>query len=455
MQRSLTSVLLVTLLFAQSAMAAATKPNLIVILTDDQGYGDVGFNGSEDIRTPNMDRLAREGVRFTDGYVTYPVCGPSRAGLLTGRYQDRFGFGRNPSVNPDDVTAGLPNSERNIAEILKPAGYRTGVIGKWHMGTHPSFHPNKRGFDYFYGFLSGGHRYFPEELVLNDVAESRSAFDWYRTRIMQNQQRVDIDEYLTDEFSNEAVAFIEREKDEPFFLYLAYNAPHGPLQATDTYLDRYPDIEDDDRRTYAAMVSAVDDGIGRILEALERLGIDENTLIFFLSDNGGAQGKGSSNKPLRGFKSMPFEGGVRVPFAARWKGTLPNGVDFTQPVSSLDILATINARVQSPIDADKPLDGVDLLPYLTGKKKGSPHEVLFWKNYDNNWYAIRNGDDKYIHNYNGNFQFFNLKKDLSEKNNLVKRKRIAVKKNIGMISEWDEHNVAPIFPPLSSWSGNP
>ena len=338
MLRSLKLVFPLILVFTQGALAGPTKPNLIVILTDDQGYGDVGFNGSEDIRTPNMDRLAREGVRFTDGYVTYPVCGPSRAGLLTGRYQDRFGFGRNPSVNPADATAGLPHSERNIAEILKPAGYRTGVIGKWHMGTHPSFHPNKRGFDYFYGFLSGGHQYFPEELVLNDIAQSKRAFDWYRTRILQNDQRIDIDEYLTDEFSNEAVAFIEREKDNPFFLYLAYNAPHGPLQATEEYLDRYPDIADEDRRTYAAMVSAVDDGIGRILETLERLGIDENTLIFFLSDNGGAQGKGSSNRPLRGWKSMPFEGGVRVPFAARWKGTLPEGVDYENPVSSLDIL---------------------------------------------------------------------------------------------------------------------
>ena len=455
MLRFLPLIVLLGCALGQMATAAPTKPNLIVILTDDQGYGDVGFNGSEDIRTPNMDRLAREGIRFTDGYVTYPVCGPSRAGLLTGRYQDRFGFGRNPSVNPADESAGLPHSERNIAEVLKPAGYRTGVIGKWHMGTHPSFHPNKRGFDYFYGFLSGGHRYFPEELVLNDISESKRAFDWYQTRILQNDQRIDIDEYLTDEFSNEAVAFIEREKDKPFFLYLAYNAPHGPLQATEEYLSRYPDIADEDRRTYAAMVSAVDDGIGRSLVTLERLGIVENTLIFFLSDNGGAQGKGSSNKPLRGWKSMPFEGGVRVPFAVRWKGTLQAGVDYEKPVSSLDILATINARVQAPIESTRPLDGVDLLPYLTGEKKGEPHEVLFWKNWDNNWYAIRNGDDKYIHNYNGFFSFFDLKKDLSEKNNLAKRKRMAIKKNIDLISEWDEQNVAPAFAPLSSWSGNP
>lgn len=451
--------LLITVLIGMFLIAgcasAQSKPNVIIILTDDQGYADVGFNGSSDILTPNLDLIASEGVRFTDAYVTFPVCGPSRAGLLTGRYQDRFGFSRNPTINPEDSTAGLPHDEQNIAEVLKQAHYRTGIIGKWHMGTHPDFHPNRRGFDYFFGFLVGGHRYFPEELVLNDISESKHPFHWYHTRIMRNAERISTVEYLTDEFSREAVQFIEREHDGPFFLYLAYNAPHGPLQATSKYLERYPNIKHEDRRTYAAMISAVDDGVGEVLATLKRLEIDEQTMVFFLSDNGGAQGKGASNEPLRGFKSMPFEGGVRVPFAMRWKGTVPQGVDYTKPISSMDILATINGQVLAPIDQDKPLDGTDLMPYLFGEKKGNPHQALYWRNHDANWYVIRDENEKYIHQYRDAFFFFDLENDQSERNNLVKRRQRSIKQRIKMIGDWNEQMAAPAFPSLDSWFGNP
>ena len=255
------------------------KPNLIIILTDDQGYKDVGFNGSHDIKTPNIDIIAKEGTRFTNAYVSYPVCGPSRAGLLTGRYQDRFGFTSNPTMDPTIAQNGIPTTEKNIAEVLKPAGYTSGIIGKWHMGTHPELRPNKRGFDYFYGFLSGGHQYFPEDLTLNDLDDVKYKYDWYRTRLLRNEQRIDTSEYLTDELSHEAVEFIKRESDKPFFLYVAYNAPHTPLQASKKYLDRYQHIKDKKRRTYAAMVSYLDEQVGELVEKLKAAGIYENTLI--------------------------------------------------------------------------------------------------------------------------------------------------------------------------------
>ena len=247
------------------------SPNLIIILADDLGYADVGFNGCKDIPTPNIDAIANNGVKFTNGYVTYPVCGPSRAGLLTGRYQDRFGFTTNPTIDPENVKAGLPLEEEMISEALKKANYNSAIIGKWHMGTHPIFHPLKRGWDYFFGFLSGGHNYFPEKLTLNDYSEVKWAYGWYSTRIMENYNRIDINNYLTDELSDAAVRYIKKQSSEnnSFMVYLSYNAPHGPLQATQKYLDRFPNIIDKKRKTYAAMVSAMDDGIGRVLKTLK------------------------------------------------------------------------------------------------------------------------------------------------------------------------------------------
>ena len=239
-----------------------SKPNIIIILTDDQGYGDVGFNGCKDIPTPNIDRIATNGVKFTNGYVTYAVCGPSRAGLITGRYQDRFGFCRNPLFAPKDVNMGLPLTEQTIAEELKGADYQTMAIGKWHLGAHEQLRPLNRGFDEFFGFLTGGHNYFPEDLVFNDLSELNGQWDPYRTKLLRNNSRIDEKEYLTDALSREAVSFVEKNKSNPFFLYLAFNAPHTPLQATDKYLERFNHIKDKNRKTYAAMVSAVDDGVG-------------------------------------------------------------------------------------------------------------------------------------------------------------------------------------------------
>lgn len=354
---------------SQTKESNKNHPNVIVIMTDDLGYTDVGFNGSVDIPTPNIDRIANQGVKFTNGYTPYPVCSPSRAGFMTGRYQQRFGYERNVQYRPQDPNMGLPQTEKTIPEVMGQVGYTSGVIGKWHLGAHISNHPLNRGFDFFYGHLGGGHRYFPEELTIKDSYSINDEPLSYQTWIMRNHQPEETDEYLTDEFSKEAVEFIEKNKKGPFFLYLAYNAPHGPLQATEKYLNRFEHIQNKKRRTYAAMVSAVDDGVGEILKKLETLNIQKNTIIFFLSDNGGPeQNNGSNNGPLREGKSSIYEGGNRVPFAMQWPDEI-NPMVYDYPISSMDILPTIAALTNAPVGVDLPLDGVNILPYLKGEKK--------------------------------------------------------------------------------------
>jgi len=401
----------------------ASKPNLIVIMTDDMGYADVGFNGCTDIPTPNIDRIADQGVKFTEGYVTFPVCGPSRAGFLTGRYQDRFGFTTNPSIDPGNPISGLPLEEETMAQVLRKANYKSAIIGKWHMGTHPNFHPLERGFDYFYGFLSGGHNYYHDELYLNDLSEVTKKWEWYRTKIIENRTKVETDDYLTDELSDAAVQFINKQTDseQPFMLYLAYNAPHTPLQATEKYLSRFPNIEDKKRKTYAAMVSAVDDGVGRVLKSLEETGVEENTIVVFLSDNGGAHNNASDNGPLRGLKGDLFEGGIRVPFAMQWKGVIPAGKTYEKAISSLDIMATVVAHTNVKISTERPLDGVNLIPYLIGENDGEPHDYLFWRKWEQNAMAIRHGNYKLVANSDQDSnapEMYDMSTNVDEQNNL-------------------------------------
>ena len=417
------------------------KPNVILILTDDQGYKDVGFNGSTDIKTPNLDRLANSGVQFTNAYVTYPVCGPSRAGIITGRYQDRFGFCRNPLFTPKDSLSGLPLSEQTLAEALKTQNYKTMAIGKWHLGAHDSQRPLKRGFDYFFGFLSGGHKYFPEELTLNNISEVKSQFDAYNTKLLRNNERVDEKEYLTDAFSREAVHFIEKNKKSPFFLYLAYNAPHAPLQATEKYLSRFPDIQDKKRKTYAAMISAVDDGVGNILNQLEELDIAENTLVIFLSDNGGDESKGADNGMLSNGKGSLFEGGIRVPFAMQWKGKIPAGKVYHEPIISLDIFKT--ATTLAGVNTKNELDGKNLIPYLLDEKKEAPHDELYWRMYDKETFAMRNGDYKLIKDKTGELKLYNLNQDVSEENTLNDSLRIQQMNTD--YDTWNKLNKKPVF----------
>jgi arylsulfatase A-like enzyme len=422
------------------------KPNIIVIIADDLGYADVGFNRCKDIPTPNIDRIASNGVKFTNGYVTYSVCGPSRAGLLTGRYPQRFGYERNPQYRPHDPNMGLPKEEKTLAEALKQVGYTAGIIGKWHLGADISNHPLNRGFDEFFGHLGGGHQYFPEELTLQDsYAVDNDEGMSYKTWIMRNHEPVQTKKYLTDEFSEEAVRFVGKHQKDPFFLYLAYNAPHSPLQATTAYLDRFPNILDSKRKTYAAMVSAVDDGVGKLLDKLESLNLDKNTLVYFLSDNGGPEKDNSSdNGVLRDGKSSIYEGGYRVPFAMQWKGTVNPGV-YDNAISSLDIFATIAALSKVAIKKDRPLDGVNLIPYLTGKNKGMPHETIYLRKFDEKGYSIRHKDLKLVLKKDGVPQLHNLTKDIGEQNDIAKQFPEEVKKLDKIRLEWDSQLIDPIF----------
>ncbi len=444
--RILLSIVLAILIQWNSYGQNSKKPNIIIILVDDMGYADVGFNGCKDIPTPNIDRIATNGVKFTNGYVTFSVCGPSRAGLLTGRYPQRFGYERNPQYRPHDPNMGLPKEEKTLAEALKQVGYTSGIIGKWHQGADISNHPLNRGFNEFFGHLGGGHRYFPEELTINDsYAVDNDEGVSYKTWIMRNHEPIQTNKYLTDEFSDEAVRFVERHQKKPFFLYLAYNAPHSPLQATQKYLDRFPNIANKKRKTYAAMVSGVDDGIGLLLDKLESLDLDKNTLVYFLSDNGGPeQSNGSDNGVLREGKSSIYEGGYRVPFALQWKGTVKSGV-YDNAISSLDIFATIAELSKTPIKKDKPLDGVNLIPYITGKNIGLPHETIYLRKFDEKSYSVRHKDLKLVLKKDGIPQLYNLTKDVGEQNDIAQQYPEEVKKIEAIRKEWDSQLIDPIF----------
>jgi len=426
---------------------ASSKPNLIVIMADDLGYADVGFNGCTDIPTPGIDSIANNGVKFSSGYTSYSVCGPSRAGFITGRYQQRFGFERNPQWNLTDPNSALPKSEMTIAESLQQVGYHCGIIGKWHLGAEPSLRPNQRGFNEFFGHLGGGHAYFPEKLRIIKTEDVKNENDSYASYITRNDTPVKTTKYLTDEFSDEAIRFVEKNQEQPFFLFLSYNAPHTPLQATQKYLDRFPHIEDKNRRTYCAMVSAMDDGIARLMEKLDALKIKDDTIVFFLSDNGGPTTKNNSdNGDLRGKKGDVFEGGFRVPFAMQYPRELKAGQTYDQPVSSLDIFATIASLAQSPTHADKPLDGVNLLPYLKGEKSGAPHEQIYLRKFDGNRYAIRNGSYKMIIPWRGAPpQLYDLENDIGEKQNLAAQYPERIKELKALLKQWDSELIDPIF----------
>jgi arylsulfatase A-like enzyme len=426
-------------------------PNLIVIMTDDQGYADAGFNGCKDIPTPNMDRLAATGAVCTSAYVTYTVCAPSRAGFITGRYPQRFGFERNVAWQPSVPTTGLDVRETTLAAALRPHGYKSGLIGKWHLGAHDNFHPLNRGFDEFYGHLGGGHRYFPEELTIKNTLDCRNEPDSYKSWILRGFEPVRTERYLTEEFTREALDFVRRQKDNPFFLFLAYNAPHAPMQAPQEELARFAHIKNEKRRTYAAMLGVVDRGVGQMLDLLDELKIADDTIVFFLSDNGGpVSANASNNAPLRGAKSDPYEGGFRVPFAVRWPGTIPACIRFAEPVSSLDIFATIAAVNQIPASAARPLDGVNLLPYLRGEKTGAPHDRIYLRMFDTGAFAMREGDFKIVNGKKASAPaLYNLANDISERTDLASREADRFEKMRATYEQWNAQLVEPAFPGLN------
>jgi len=413
-----------------SSARAGRLPNIVVILADDLGYAELGCQGCKDIPTPRIDSIARAGIRFTQGYVTCPVCAPTRAGLLTGRYQQRFGFETNPGPQRyADEKFGLPLDQPTLAERLKPAGYVTGMVGKWHVGYKPELTPPKRGFDEFYGFLSGAHNYLP---------------GGRRSELRRGMEAITGEkEYLTDAFGREAVAFIQKNKARPFFLYLPFNAVHSPLEAAEKHLKRVEGIKDAKRRTYAAMTVAMDDAVGRVLETLRKEGLEENTLVFFLSDNGGPTPQTtSSNAPLRGYKGQVWEGGIRIPFLVQWKGRLPAGQVFRNPVSSLDIMPTVLAAVGKPSEPDDKLDGVDLLPCLRGEKTGQPHDVLYWRFHAKQ--AVRSGDWKLVKEQRrGRWELYNLADDIGESKDLAEKMPEKVKELKKAWQEWNAELQVP------------
>ena len=420
-------------------------PNVIVIISDDQGYADVGFHGSKEIFTPNIDRIANNGVIFSEGYVSYAVCSPSRAGLITGRYQNRFGYTRNILLAPKDSTMGLPLTEQTLPDVLGKANYKTKAIGKWHLGAHESLVPERRGFDEFFGFIIGGHRYFPEDLTINDLTEARRQMDGYITRIYDNGNRIDTKKYLTEELSDNAVKFIEDNSDNPFFLYLSYNAPHTPLQATKRDLERNMHIEVEKRRTYAAMVSSMDDGIGLILDKLEEKKITDNTIVIFFSDNGGVEWYNfSDNGVLRGIKGDFFEGGIRVPFTMQWPKKIKPGITYDKPIIALDVFATVASAASAEKYIKNDIDGVDLLPYLTGDKFGLPHEYLYWQNPDKDIDVVRDERYKYLRIKNDEY-IFDLKNDISEETNIINSSKPIYDRLKSQFKEWEKGMIDPVF----------
>jgi beta-glucanase (GH16 family) len=344
---------------------------------------------------------------------------------------------------PNDPSEGLPLDQETLADVLGREGYTSAVLGKWHMGAHPTQYPLQRGFDEFFGFLAGGHQFFPELWTIRDASEAQYQWDGYKTHIMRNNGRVDEKEYLTDALSREAVDFVERNADEPFFLYLAYNAPHTPMQASEKYMSRFSHIENEKRRTYAAMVSAIDDGVGLLLNKIEQLEINDNTIVFFLSDNGGpTHDNASDNSPLRGFKGDFFEGGIRVPFAMQWPARIAPGQVYEKPVTALDIFAT--AVAQSGGHPKYQPDGVDLLPYLTGENAEYPHETLYWRHFDRGWKVVIHEDMKYHSFKNKNPELYNLKDDIDESEPLV----ISDSQQafyIQLIKDWESEMLDPVF----------
>jgi len=410
------------------AALGAERPNIIVIVSDDQGYAEIGAQGCKDIPTPNIDSLGRNGIRFTNGYVSCPVCSPTRAGLITGRYQQRFGHEFNPGPEPAD-NFGLPLSETTLAARLKSAGYRTGIVGKWHLGFTEKYQPLNRGFDEFFGFLGGAHQYFGEK------GDGRNS-------IMRGSERVEEKEYLTDAFAREAVSFIERHSKEPFFLYLTFNAVHSPLQAPEKYLSRFSGITDTKRRTFAAMLSAMDDAVGQVLDTLRKSTLEENTLVFFVSDNGGpTQSTTSNNAPLSGYKGQVLEGGIRVPYLVQWKGTIPAGEVYDKPVISLDIAPTACKVAGAKAEGAK-FDGVDLLPFLTGKSSDNPHDALYWRFGPQS--AIRKGDWKLVKLADGE-HLYNLAEDIGEKDDVASKNSEKLKELSDQLAGWDSKLAKPLW----------
>ena len=433
---------LLGIIILNSCTIAQEQPNIIFLFADDAGYADFGFHGSRVMKTPNLDKLAKEGVKFTQGYVTDATCGPSRAGLITGKYQQRFGYqeinvpnymSQNSKFLGDDM--GLPLDQRTIADYLKKLGYKNAVYGKWHLGNADRFHPLKRGFDEFYGFRGGARSYFPYKNfngVHHDNKMERNFGSFEEPK-----------GYVTDVLADEAIAFMERNKKNPFFIYLAFNAVHTPMHATKEDLAKFPNLKGK-RKEVAAMTLALDRACGKILDKLKELGLDDNTIIVFSNDNGGPTDKNASlNLPLSGTKSNHLEGGLRVPYLIKWPKKFKAGSVYNYPVSTFDLLPTFYAAGGGNVKDLEDIDGVNLIPYVNGVNKERPHEDLFWKKEaravyrQNDWKLIRFADRP--------AELYDVSKDITEQNNLASQHPERVKSMFKKLFAWELTQERPLW----------
>lgn len=405
---------------------AAGKPNVLLIYADDMGYNELSCYGGKYVPTPNIDSLAAGGLRLTQGYVSAPLCSPSRAGLMTGRYQTRFGH-ENNSMAPG---GGLPLTETTLANRLKALGYATCMIGKWHLGNADDRLPMARGFDEYFGVTGNPGSYFKPRGFIDSRVSG------------QTQSIEDPKFYTTDAFAARAIDWLEKHKQEPWFLYLPFNAIHAPRDATDKYLQRFVNVANANDRALFAMTAAMDDAVGLVLDKVRALGQEDNTLIFFISDNG-APNHPDGNGVLRGQKHTTWEGGIRLPFIVQWKGHLPAGKLYEQPAVQLDVLPTCVAAAGGTIDPTWKLDGLNLLPYLAGDNAGRPHETLYWR-IDGMW-AIRHEDWKLVHGRAGETppELFNLAVDVREQNDLATAQPAKVQELQKLWSAWNAEQASP------------
>lgn len=441
-----------SLLMLTSACAQDKRPNIVVVLCDDLGYNDVGFNGSKDIITPNLDKLANAGMIMTAGYVAHPFCGPSRTSIMTGKYSHVMGAQFNIPKDLVNSGYGIPLEHKFISKELQEAGYYTGAFGKWHLGSDAPFHPNKRGFDEFYGFLGGGHDYFPEQFKKKYAFHKKKGTKLIRDYVKPleyNGKEVDEKEYVTDGLSREAVSFVNKasDKKQPFFMYLAYNAPHVPLEAKKEDLAVFSNIKDKKRKTYAAMVYAVDRGVGKLVEALKANNRYNNTLLVFMSDNGGKLGKGASNFPLKEGKGSAYEGGHRVPMFFHWPKGIKPYQKFNHPVSALDLYPTFAALANTQPSNKKDLAGKDVFTYL--QKGTNPHK-------DDMLYIVRHrtglsdvgarlNDWKVVRTGNKPWKLFYIKDDISEDNDQSAKYPDKLKKMVSKVAQWTNTHAEPLW----------
>ena len=437
MKRTVIFLATLSAVLAALPLAAAQKPNIVLFVADDMGFADCGVYGCKDIPTPNIDALARNGVSFTQAYTSGCVCSPTRAGLMTGRYQQRFGFdanaeGKGPSHKGPRA---LDIQQVTFAQHMKALGYATAIFGKWHLGAEPGYLPSQRGFDEFYGFLPFGIA----------AGGSNGAPIYRGTNLVERPAN------HMEQFCAEALSFIDRRQQEPFFLYLPFPAVHGPMVGPEPWLTRLDGVVPMNRRKYAADLAQMDDVIGRVMARLRERGLEDKSLVFFLGDNGG-QGGASNNGVLRGTKWTLWDGGIHVPFVAQWKGRIPAGRVLEHPVIQVDILPTAIAAAGAEIKPEWKLDGVNLLPCLEGRTTTAPHDALYWR--FGVQYAIRQGEWKLVKPHiNSEPLLFNLTQDPGEKSDLASAQPQKAKQLQTLWDTWNASNEPPRWIDLR-WNGD-